>query len=567
MGIDLTIKIGGEAGQGIQTVGQLLAAVCRDAGLYVFGINDFESRIRGGHSFYQLRIADHQVRAPYHRVHLLIAMDDTTLSLHRDQVLPDGICLLNSKSTETDGLVMTIDFQKIAHDAGGNIIANTVAASAALRMLNAPAELLETVLHKQFADKSHKVLASNLTAARLGAAAVKNNPFKHGFTWDRADLTKRMLMEGATSLSLGALAGDCRFAAFYPMSPATSIMVNLAAWQDRFPLVVEQAEDEIAAANMLVGASFAGARSLTATSGGGFCLMTEAIGLAGISETPIVIINAQRPGPATGLATRTAQADLRQVMHAGQDDFPRFVFAPGSPEQAYETTARAFDLAEKYQVPAVILVDQYFNDSLYVLDHDLAAPVTVRQHISCDTAMGSPAAYKRYALTDSGISPRALPCAGQALVMVSGNEHKEDGHSTEAAELRTAMVDKRAKKLLGMLNEMHPPTIIFPAAKIRLLCWGSTLGVVAEAVELLRASGEDAGFVHFCDIWPFPHEAAEQALAGAERIICVEQNRTAQFAGLLRQETGIPVTQTVLKYDGRPFYPIEVADAILKSGR
>jgi len=343
--------------------------------------------------------------------------------------------------------------------------------------------------------------------------------------------------------------------------------MNLAAWQDRFPLVVEQAEDEIAAANMIIGASFAGVRSLTATSGGGFCLMTEAVGLAGITETPIVMINAQRPGPATGLATRTAQADLRMVMHAGQDEFPRFIFAPGSPEQAYEITARAFDLADTYQVPALILVDQYFNDSLYTLEDDLQAPATVKARTIDDAALKNPTDYERYALTDSGISPRAVPCAGEARVMVCGNEHKPDGHSTENAGLRTAMVDKRGRKLLGMAADMRPPAGAHPEAKIRLICWGSTLGVVAEAVELLRSAGAEAGYVHFCDIWPFPRAAAEAALAGAERLICVEQNSTAQFAGLLRQETGIVVGQTVLKYDGRPFYPFEIVNAVMKEGR
>ncbi len=566
MGIDITIKIGGEAGQGIQTVGQLLAAACREAGLYVFGINDFESRIRGGHSFYQLRIADHQVRAPHHRVNLLIAMDDATLRLHRNQLLPGGICLLNSGNTKAEGPVQPIAFFKLARDAGGDILANTVATGAALALLGAPSGLLEKILHKQFAGKSSKVLEDNLTAARLGCAAVQGLAFTYVSAWPACD-KRRMIMEGSAALSLGALAGDCRFAAFYPMSPATGIMMNLAAWQDRFPLVVEQAEDEIAAANMIIGASFAGVRSLTATSGGGFCLMTEAVGLAGISETPIVVMNAQRPGPATGLATRTAQADLRQVLHAGQDEFPRFVCAPGSPEQAYETTALAFDLADKYQVPALILVDQYFTDSLYTLDDALQAPEKVRSHTIDDTALKNPADYQRYALTDSGISPRAVPCAGEARVMVCGNEHKPDGHSTEAAELRTAMVDKRARKLQGMAADMRPPTVAHAAAKIRLICWGSTLGVVAEAVELLRAGGADAGYAHFCDIWPFPCAAAEAALSGAERLICVEQNSTAQFAGLLRQETGIVITQAVLKYDGRPFYPHEIVTAVFKEGR
>ncbi len=563
--MDITITIGGEAGQGIQTVGQLLAAVCRDAGLYVFGINDFESRIRGGHSFYQLRISDHRIRAPHHLVHLLIALDDTTLKLHRDQLEPAGLCLLNSETARHEDAVQPLAFAKLAHEAGASRAANTVAAAAGLCLLGAPVHMLENVLKKQFSEKGGAVLDENITAARFGYEAVRDLDFSFRFSWQRI-AARRMLMEGAASLSLGALAGDCRFAAFYPMSPATSILMNLAAWQDRFPIVVEQAEDEIAAANMIVGASFAGVRSLTATSGGGFCLMTEALGLAGITETPIVVIDAQRPGPATGLATRTAQPDLRFVIHAGQDEFPRFVFAPGSPEQAYEVTARAFDLADKYQVPALILVDQYFNDSLFVLDHDLEAPAAVAKHTIADAAMMNPAGYQRYEFTDTGVSPRALPCVGQAIVMVCGNEHKPDGHSTEDKELRTAMVDKRAKKLESMLRDMLPPTIHNPGATIRLICWGSTLGIVEEAVELLRKAGTDAGLVHFCDIWPFPRYASVQALAGAKRLICVEQNKTAQLAGLIRQETGISVSQTILKYDGRPLYPVEIIEAVNKAG-
>lgn len=564
--MDITIKIGGEAGQGIQTVGQLLAAVCRDAGLQLFGINDFESRIRGGHSFYQLRIADHPVRAAHHRVHLLIALDNTTLELHRHELLPGGLCLLDSEQATAEPEVRPVAFTKLARDAGAARSANTVAVAAGLCLLGAPLGMLESVLKRQFSDKAPTVLAENIKAARLGYAAVQATPFSFSFTW-QAGAAHRMLMEGASSLSLGALAADCRFAAFYPMSPATGIMMNLAGWQDRFPLVVEQAEDEIAAANMIIGASFAGVRSLTATSGGGFCLMTEAVGLAGISETPIVIINAQRPGPATGLATRTAQPDLRLALHAGQDDFPRLVFAPGSPEQAYEATARAFDLADKYQVPALILVDQYFNDALFTLEAEaLTVPPAVSHHIITDGDLENPAHYDRYGFTDSGVSPRALPCAGLTLVKACGNEHKPDGHSTEDKELRTAMVDKRAKKVLSMQKEMRPPTLRHPEAGIKLICWGSTRGIVEEAVELLRGKGMDAGCIHFCDIWPFPRIAAEQALAGAERLICVEQNSTAQFAGLIRQETGISVSQTVLKYDGRPLYPVEIVDAVTKAG-
>ena len=563
--MDITILIGGEAGQGIQTVGQLLALVCRDAGLYVFGNNDFESRIRGGHSFFQLRVSDRRVRAPSHEIHLLIALDGATLKIHRHQMAPGGLCLLDSDTENHDPPVRCLSFTKSAHGAGAARAVNTAAAAAALQVLGSSPARLVSVLERQFAGKDGRVLEENIAAARLGCELARAIECQLSFTWpDRS--VRRRLMDGSVSLSLGALAGDCRFAAFYPMSPATSIMMNLAAWQGRFPIVVEQAEDEIAAANMIIGASFAGARSLTATSGGGFCLMTEALGLAGITETPIVIIDAQRPGPATGLATRTAQPDLRFVIHAGQDEFPRLVFAPGSPEQAYETAARAFDLADKYQVPALILVDQYFNDSLFVLDHELAAPVAVKHHVVTDDHIPAPESYERYAITDSGVSPRAVPCAGNALVMACGNEHKPDGHSSEAREIRTAMVDKRARKVKSMLENMRPPSINYPDAGVRLLCWGSTLGIVEEAVELLREAGVDAGLVHFCDIWPFPASAAAHALAGAVKLVCVEQNETAQLAGLIRQQTGIAMSQHVLKYDGRPFTPREIVNAVTGTG-
>jgi 2-oxoglutarate ferredoxin oxidoreductase subunit alpha len=351
------------------------------------------------------------------------------------------------------------------------------------------------------------------------------------------------------------------------MSPATGIMLQLAACQDAFPIVVEQAEDEIAAANMIIGAAFAGARSITATSGGGFCLMTEAVGLAGITETPAVIINAQRPGPATGLATRTAQADLHFVISSAQDDFPRFVFAPSSPEEGYAVTARALGLAEKYQVPVIILVDQFFNDCLYSLESVFPAPEAIDRFIVNSSTLENPAAYKRYALTASGISPRALPCKGPALVKACGNEHREDGHTSEDVQDRNSMVDKRARKMTGMLAEMRPPHQYHADAGTLLIGWGSTGGVIREAVDLLRAEGIDAGCLQFCDIWPFPAQAIAASISRSQRFYIVEQNSTAQFARLLRQETGLVAAGTVLQYDGRPPYPADVCAAIKQQMR
>jgi 2-oxoglutarate ferredoxin oxidoreductase subunit alpha len=556
----VTVKIGGEAGQGIQTVGQLLALVCQQAGLYVFGINDFESRIRGGHSFFQIRISDRQVRAPHQCVHLLVAMDRTTFEFHHEQVVPDGLTLMNESHAGRAGNVIPLALSELAQRAGSAITANTVAAGAALSLLGAPFELLQAVLRRQFKDKDSQVAEQNIVAARLGYEAAQNTGFTYTLTWN-GRAPKGMLIDGSQALACGALAGDCRFAAFYPMSPSTSVMINLASWQDRFPLVVEQAEDEIAAVNMIIGASFAGVRSLTATSGGGFCLMTEGLGLAGITETPIVIINGQRPGPATGLATRTAQADLQFVIRAAQDEFPRFVFAPGSPEEAYTMTARALDLAEKYQCPAILLVDQYLNDSLCIVE----GRFPVRERIERFLVDSSDADYQRYAFSESGISPRALPCRGLSLVKCSGNEHREDGHSTEAAHTRTMMVDKRGRKMLGMLAEMRAPNLCQAGATTLLAGWGSTRGVMEEAAEMLRGEGIDAGVVHFCDLWPFPAQEAYRYLKPADRLFVVEQNSTGQFAQLLRQETGLMASGMVLKYDGRPFYPVEICDQVKNS--
>lgn len=564
MGIDVTVKIGGEAGQGIQTVGQLLALTCQKAGLYVFAINDFESRIRGGHSFFQIRISDKQVRAPHHQVNMLVCLDRKTLEIHRAEMTADGLIMLATKdAVDAAQGVLTIPLFDLASKAGSPITANTVAAGASLALLGAPLDLFSDIITRQFAGKSAELRRQNLAAAQLGYETVRGITFNSAFSWKGRE-PKGKLIEGSLSVALGALAADVRFAAFYPMSPATSIMGHLANYADKFPLVVEQAEDEIAAANMVVGASFAGVRSMTATSGGGFCLMTEALGLAGMSETPIVIVNAQRPGPATGLPTRTAQADLHFVIRAAQDEFPRFVFAPGSPEDAYNTAARALHLAEKYQVPALILVDQYLLDSLYIIEEEFLVPDTIERFIEeADDGIS----YKRYAGTQTGVSPRRIPGMGTSLVLANGNEHNEEGHSIESITERTNMVIKRNAKVPYMKAEMRPPQIAYGDALILLVGWGSTAGAVYEAAGILRNVGMDCGVVHFADIWPFPGDAALSALGNAKQFFIVENNSTGQFAQLLRQETGLVPAAPILKFDGRPFYPIEIVKKITEMAR
>ena len=557
MGIDVTIKIGGEAGQGIQTVGTLLASACRRAGLYMMAINDFESRIRGGHNFFQIRISDHPVRAPNDQVNLLVGLDKVTVDLYRTQVLPDGLIMVDSDSNGSLEGLLAIPISELAKKAGGAITANTVAAGVCLSLLGAPFDFVVEILQQQFSGKSQEIIQENQTAAQLGYQAVEKVDFACAFEW-KMQQPKGMLLTGDQAVALGALAGDCRFVGFYPMSPSTGINMHLASLSDRFPLVVEQAEDEIAAINMVIGASYAGVRAMTATSGGGFCLMTEGLGLAGITETPVVIVNAQRPGPATGLPTRTGQGDLHFVIRASQDEFPRFVFAPGTPEEGFATTRKAFHLAEKYQVPVIILVDQYFADSLYITEHEFTVPDTVERFIIEKLNEEEAARYKRYALSPSGVSPRALPCRSKALVVANGNEHREDGHISESIDDRNNMMDKRSAKLPHMLSEMRPPGVYHKDAKALLVGWGSTFGIIQEVVAMLRSDGVDVGQMHFTDLWPFPSDATVRALQNTRQFFTVENNSTGQLAQLIRQETCLKETGKILKYDGRPFYSNEL---------
>lgn len=557
MPIDINVTIGGTAGQGIQTVGDLLAGACHRSGLYLMVLNDFESRIRGGHSFMQIRISDQPVAAPYHKVHLLVALNGESYERHRAAMDTSGVILLDQEEAASEKSALAVPFTRLAKDAGGKIMANTVAAGACLGLLGAPESIIEEVLKERFGEKE-AVFENNLNAARKGYDAVKDETVDWRIDWPDEE-SKGRLLSGSRALALGALAADCRLAAFYPMSPSTGIMINLAEFVGKAPLVVEQAEDEIAAVNMVVGAAFAGVRAMTATSGGGFSLMTEGLGLAAITETPIVIINAQRPGPATGLPTRTAQGDLRFLIHASQDEFPRFVIAPQSINQGFETVIRAFHLAEKYQVPVIILVDQYFNDSLFIATEELNVPGEIDRFLTTDADMEAPPAYKRFALSEFGVSPRALPCRGKALVTVTANEHSEDGHISEAIADRNNMVNKRMAKTKNMRDEMQPPDPYFGDSETLLVGWGSADGAIREAVDRLRNENFDVGGLVFSDLWPFPEAAVYEALSKSKRFFTVELNSSSQLGWLIREQTGLKFEGAIVKYDGRPFMPNDVA--------
>lgn len=571
MAKDITILIAGSAGQGIQTIGALLARICHNAGLFIFSTDEFESRIRGGHSFHQLRISTQALGAPSRHIDILVAINEREYEVHKDRLKKNGIVLINTdKEQSADSRVFHLPFDAAAKESGGVIASNTVAAGAILAIIGAEFKEFEAVLKDNFKGKSEDIFKLNLTAAQKGYDMGKAVDFPKYFDFDGKS-HHHVVMSGAKAAALGALAADCRFFSFYPMSPGTGIITNVVKYADTLPIVIEQAEDELAAINMAMGASFAGVRSLTSTSGGGFCLMTEGIGLAAMTETPVVIINAQRPGPATGLATRTAQPDLLFTIHSSQDEFPRFVFAPGTVLETFNSVKKAFYLSEKYQVPAIVLMDQFLADSARTESEPFQTGFEHESFLDLETSMSQNKAsqnqvsqdqiYLRYKQTDTGISPRRVPCQSEGLVRATGNEHSEEGLSTEDPENRTAMVEKRFKKLPLMKDEMKMPSIFCDGSAFYLTGWGSAKGSIMEACLHLREQGIEVGWIIFEDIWPMDSHKLTKLLEN-KKLIMVEANVTCQMGNLIRQMTGIDYMSSILKYDGRPIYPEYIIEKV-----
>ena len=571
MATEVTVKIAGEAGQGIQTIGTLLANVCHNAGLFIFSVNDFESRIRGGYSFNIIRISEDPLTAPSGKPDILVAIDAQAANPDLDMLSEGGIVLLNTKEQkDLPDHVHAVSFDELASSAGGRIASNTVAAGMLLSILGAGFDRLETELHEQFSRKGEKVLELNKKAALAGFEKGDAVKFSGKLKFESSGAGK-VLMSGAYAAALGALASNCRVFSFYPMSPGTGIMASAAEFVDQLPIVVEQAEDELAAVNMAIGSSFAGVRSLTATSGGGFSLMTEGLGLAAMTETPLVIINAQRPGPATGLPTRTAQADLLFTINASQDEFPRFVMAPGTVLETFAAVKKAFHLSEKYQVPAIVLMDQFLCDSMMTekgkLDLDgKTAPKTMecrKPDPEQNTADRAEELYLRYRFSENGISERRIPGVSKALVRSTANEHDQQGNITEDADIRKKMVDKRHSKIEPMKEEMDPPSFFSKESAVLLAGWGSVKGSIMESCLTLRSLGYDVGWLIFHDIWPLDWEEISEIITD-RKLIMVEQNRTCQLGRLIRQQTGIAFSNSVRKYDGRPFYPDYITENVKK---
>jgi 2-oxoglutarate ferredoxin oxidoreductase subunit alpha len=545
----MNILIGGEAGQGLVTIGQLLGKALVRSGYFIVVTQGYQSRIRGGHNTFAVRVGFEEVDGPQETVDLLVALDRDTVILHSKDLLPGGLIVIDAALDVAGDRLLMVPFKELAQDRFSNIAALGVVGS----LLGIDKGVMAKTLSDFFGKKHPQVMEQNLQVLEAAFNWTSEQPATVQKLAPVVNPSQRLMLNGNEAIALGAISAGLKFFAFYPMTPSTSISLNLAGHARQMGLIVEQAEDEIAAINMAIGASFVGAPSMVATSGGGFALMVEGISLAAMTETPLVVVLAQRPGPATGLPTRTGQEDLELVLHAGHGEFPRAIFVPGTVEECFYLTRRAFELAERYQGPIFLLTDQFLADSYRaVLPFDVEdlAPVQVGKEV---TGL-SP--YLRFAITDTGVSPRLLPGITEHLVVADSDEHTQDGHITEDLSVRKLMVEKRLKKGEGLRAEVIPPDMKGNGnPDFLLVSWGSSRGAVHEAASRMRSSGEKVATLHFSQVWPLLPEQFMGHLQEAKQVICIEGNATGQLAGLIRRETGFEIKKKVLRYNGLPFTP------------
>jgi len=543
----VNILIGGEAGQGLQTVGPLFAKSLMRSGLSVHVTQTYESRVRGGHNTFSIRLGTEKVMAGQEAIDILIALNEETIDLHKEKVTDGGYIIGNAEWEKTEKNWIGVPLKEF----GEEIYWNTASMGVASCLLGLDegvvAKAIEDGLGKKRFEANRKVLEASYQW-------IKGQTFRYEPFPAVSNPPRRLLMDGHEAVALGAISAGMKFCAFYPMSPSTSIAQTLINYAKEMDLIVDQAEDEIAAINMAIGASYAGVPSLVPTSGGGFALMVEAVSLAGISETPVVIVVGQRPGPATGLATRTEQGEMWFILHAGHGEFPRAIFTPGTIEECFHLTRKAFELAEKFQGPMFVLTDHFLADSYRDVEPIDISKLSYVKPGADSSSVESP--YLRYRITEKGVSPRLLPGLSQHLVVADSHEHTEDGHMTENLSIRPKMVDKRLRKGDGIKSEVISPEYKGDQEPdLLLVSWGSTKGSVEEASSYLRNQKKKVGTLHFSQIWPMIPDQFIKQLEQARQVICVESNATGQLAQLIRRESGYQIKKRILRYDGLSITP------------
>ena len=568
---DFVIAVGGAPGQGIDTVGKSMSQICARHGLHVFTYSAYQSLIRGGHTFLTVRISSEPVANHGDKIDMIIALDRNTLETHLSNVTPGGALIYNSDDVKAaperdDIQLCPISYKELSNGADRpKLMLNICMFGVALKMVGGDLQVLEDIINLTFGRKGQALVDANIGVARAGYdyASAHFTPFETQFEKQEPTLA---FVDGNSAMAMGGAAAGVKFYSAYPMSPSTGVLHWMAANARDLNIMVRQCEDEISVVNMVIGAAHAGCRAMCATSGGGFALMSEAIGSAGMMEIPIVVINVQRGGPSTGLPTKTEQGDLWQLLGASQGDFPKIIVAPISIMDGFDTIPEIFNLVDKFQCPGMVLSDLTLSMGFTTFEPD---SINWQPEIDRGELITVPEAlegeYLRFQITDSGISPRAIPGTPGHMHVVATDDHDEDGGliSDEFTNphKRRDIMEKRQRKMEGIAELLPPPTIEGPEdAEITLIGWGSTHSVIGEAAQLLTEAGTATNHIHFRWLYPIDEDAVNAVLDRSARSIIVECNYTGQFARFLRGETGFKADGHIRKYDGEPFMPHHIVD-------
>jgi len=559
MGNVLSILLSGEAGQGLKTLEEMLLESFVQSGYFVFSYEELMSRIRGGNNTTLIRVSDEKIDSFVDQIDILFALSKNALYRVKKRISASTFIIgdkddIGEDNQEIPGNIKRLPINSIAEEMGGTIYKNSIVLGLISGIFNLDFTIMEKIIKKSFENKKEDIIKKNLLAFDAGYKLHSEIDMPIRIE-SRKNIDAKYLLNGTEAIGIGAIAGGCNFISAYPMSPATGVIQYLLSKNSDFDIVVEQAEDEIAAVNMMLGAWYAGARAMTATSGGGFALMGEGLSLAGCTETPAVFHLGQRPGPATGLPTRTEQGDINLALYSGHGEFPRIILAPGSLEEGIELMWKAFNLADKYQVPVIVLTDQFYLESTgNIKEIDFSAYKNKSYVVETDEN------YKRYILNDDGISPRGVPGSGKGFVCVDSDEHDESGRITEDFEIRKSMVDKRNIKIKKIKEEAIPPEIYGdPDYDVIVIGWGSSLGTIRAAIS--EIDNVKIAFAHYRQIYPV-HSDTEKILNKAKKRIAIENNSTGQFASAIFSQTGISCEQKILKYNGMPFSKEEIIEKI-----
>lgn len=560
-----TFKVAGAAGEGILSTGLLFSKIAARSGCYIFDYNEYPSLITGGHNTYQVRFCQKPIYCQSPKTDILLALNTDSLKLHIEELSPNSVVIYDNEVIKNPidefnlpTKILTLQMKRFAEEAGGKeLMSNNVGVGAAAYLAGFDLETVNAIIAEVFAGKDAKIIETDQKAATAGYNHAKSQ-IQSQLLKQNSQRVSFQTMTGNEAVALGAVAGGLQFYAGYPMTPSSTILHFMAKNAQKTGIVVKQAEDEISVISMAIGASFAGARAMVGSSGGGFSLMVESLGLAGITELPLVVFEGTRPGPALGLPTWTDQGDLRFVLHAGNGEFPRIVLAPSDAQEAFELSRKAQILAETFQTPVIILSDKYLAESRYCVNISEGEFTNGRFGIEPNPKPDQTGFFPRYR-PDLPVSPRTIPGTPGGTYIANADDHDQYGFSAEEAEVRIAQVNKRNKKLDSLRLEI--PKQYWqeePGANLTFISFGSTKGAIQETRELLSLEGIKTNHINLSWIWPFPKVQVEEVIQKSKNVIVVEGNSHRQLAGLIAQETGFIAKHNLNKYDGRPFYAKDV---------